>query len=170
MNARKNGESTVVPSVEPADSGPKTNGVHNEHAQSLSSSPAKREAESEPVSEVTDPAPPKKKQKANIDADAAYAARLQAEEDKLARPTRGGANRKAPPVKRKKKKPSKKERVTGSDDSDAEDEERKAQKPKRDTGFHVCGVDIILIERLTRYRNLLTSHQLCPIFSMARYR
>ncbi|EXJ61303.1 uncharacterized protein A1O5_11860 [Cladophialophora psammophila CBS 110553] len=135
MNAKRNGETTVVPSVETAEliePPPLTNGVHHSSAPS-SSSPAKREAESEDVSDVIDTAPPKKKQKAAIDADAAYAARLQAEEDKLARPTRGGASRKAAPVKKKKR--AKKERVTGSDDSEVEGEERK-QKPKRETGFH----------------------------------
>ena len=79
-------------------------------------------------------APPKKKRKASVDADAAYAARLQAEEDARARPTRGGATRKAGPTKKKKK--VKKERVTGSDDSEIDDED-KPQKPKRETGFHV---------------------------------
>ncbi|OAL28375.1 hypothetical protein AYO20_09492 [Fonsecaea nubica] len=135
INAKRNGETTVIPSVETAEvvePFAQTNGVHHSSAQS-SSSPAKREAESEDVSDVIDAQPPKKKQKSVIDADAAYAARLQAEEDKLARPTRGGGSRKTAPVKKKKR--SKKDRVTGSDDSDIDGEERK-QKPKRDTGFH----------------------------------
>lgn len=137
MNARKNGEATVVPSVEPADPAPKTNGVHKPHTESPSSSPAKREAESDDLSDVIDTGPPKKKQKATVDADAAFAARLQAEEDKLARPTRGGANRKTAPVKKKKKMMmTKKQRVTGSDDSNIDGED-KPQKPKRETGFHV---------------------------------
>ncbi|KIX00154.1 uncharacterized protein Z518_10291 [Rhinocladiella mackenziei CBS 650.93] len=134
INARKNGDVTVVPSVEPAEPTPKTNGVHDSPAASASSSPAKREARSETVSDVIDTPPPKKKRKASIDADAAFAARLQAEEDKLARPTRGGVARKAAPVKRKKK--PKKEKVVASDDSDIDEDERKAQKPKRETGFH----------------------------------
>ncbi|KAH0836262.1 hypothetical protein AYO21_10216 [Fonsecaea monophora] len=135
INEKRNGETTVIPSVETAEvvePFAQTNGVHHSSAQS-SSSPTKREAESEDVSDVIDAQPPKKKQKSVIDADAAYAARLQAEEDKLARPTRGGGSRKTAPVKKKKR--SKKDRVTGSDDSDIDGEERK-QKPKRDTGFH----------------------------------
>jgi upstream activation factor subunit UAF30 len=136
VNAKKNGDNEVVPSVEAAEPAPKTNGVHQPHTQSPSSSPAKRGASTHSASDAIDKSPPKKKRKASLDADAAFAARLQAEEDKLARPTRGGANRKSAPVKRKKK--AKKERVTGSDDSELDDDERKAEKPKRDTGFHVC--------------------------------
>lgn len=131
-----------MPSVEPADPVPKTNGVHKPAQPSSSSSPAKREAPSEDLSDVVDTLPPKKKRKASIDADAAFAAKLQAEEERLARPTRGGANRKAAPVKRRKK--VKKERVTGSDDSDMDEDGSKPPKPKKETGFHVsqCGIEI----------------------------
>ncbi|KAI1614590.1 SWIB/MDM2 domain-containing protein [Exophiala viscosa] len=132
INAKENGEATVIPSVEPTEPTPKTNGVHAITPNSPSSSPVKREAKNESVSDVAD-APPKKKRKASVDADAAYAARLQAEEDARARPTRGGTTRKAGPAKKKKK--TKKEKVTGSDDSDIDDED-KPQKPKRETGFH----------------------------------
>lgn len=141
INATKNGESPVVPSVEQSDPAPAVNGVHKATADSPSASPAKRDA-SEAVSDGIDKAPPKKKRKASLDADAAFAARLQAEEDKLARPTRGGTNRKTAPAKKKKR--PKKERVTGSDDSDLDGEESKAQKPKRETGFHVCWLDLSL--------------------------
>ncbi|KAL6250435.1 hypothetical protein RBB50_002737 [Rhinocladiella similis] len=130
ISTKENGDSTVVPSVEPVEPAQKTNGVHIE---SPSASPAKREAKSESHSTILDSPPPKKKRKTSLDADAAYAARLQAEEDARARPTRGGASRKTAPVKKRKKK-AKKERVTGSDDSDLEDEEN--PKPKRNTGFH----------------------------------
>lgn len=142
INAKENGEATVVPSVEPTEPTPKTNGAHALTSNSASSSPTKREPKSESVSDVVD-APPKKKRKASIDADAVYAARLQAEEDARARPTRGGTSRKAGPVKKKKK--AKKEKVTGSDDSDIVDED-KPQKPKRETGFHV-GDPVHLITR-----------------------
>ncbi|EXJ96470.1 hypothetical protein A1O1_01596 [Capronia coronata CBS 617.96] len=134
INARKNGESPVVPSVEQADPMPTANGVHKPPADSPSTSPTKR-GTSDAASDVIDRPPAKKKRKASLDADAAFAARLQAEEDKLARPTRGGTSRKAAPVKKKKKRP-KKEPGTGSDDSDLDEEGRKAQKPKRETGFH----------------------------------
>jgi hypothetical protein len=146
INAKSNGDgdgdvdTSVVPSVEPADPVPKTNGVHKHAQPSSSSSPAKREAASEDLSDVVDTLPPKKKRKASIDADAAFAAKLQAEEERLARPTRGGANRKAAPVKRRKK--AKKERVTGSDDSDMDEDGNKPQKPKKETGFHVSDLGI----------------------------
>ncbi|EXJ64826.1 hypothetical protein A1O7_01164 [Cladophialophora yegresii CBS 114405] len=132
-NAKRNGEPTVVPSVEavePAETARQTNGVHH----SSESSPAKRVAESDEVSDVADTPPPKKRQKATVDADAAFAAKLQAEEDKMARPTRGGGTRKSAPAKKKKKKP-KKDRITASDDSEIDGEEKES-KPKRDTGFH----------------------------------
>lgn len=137
INAQNNGEAenSVVPSVEPADPAPKTNGFHKPTAPSPSSSPAKREAPSEDRPDVLDVSRPKKKHKVSIDADAAFAAKLQAEEERRARPTRGGANHKAAPAKRKKK--VKKERVTGSDDSDLDEDGNKPEKPKRDTGFHV---------------------------------
>ncbi|KIW50752.1 hypothetical protein PV05_09540 [Exophiala xenobiotica] len=131
ISSKENGDAAVIPSVEQAEPTQKTNGVHT---QSPSSSPAKREAQTESDSDVIDTPRPKKKRKASLDADAAYAARLQAEEDARARPTRGGTTRKSAPAKRKKK--VKKDRVTGSDDSDIDDEEHKAQKPKRNTGFH----------------------------------
>ena len=134
-NAKRAAETTLVPSVEPDEvvqTKSPTNGVHH----SSSSSPAKREAESEEVSDVAVTPPPKKKQKSTVDADAAFAAKLQAEEDKGGRPTRGGASRKSAPAKKKKKKP-KKDRTTASDDSEV-DTEDKEQKPKRETGFHVC--------------------------------
>ena len=169
INAKQNGEPTILPSVEPADPLPKTNGVHKPQTGSLSSSPAKRGAKSETVSDVVDTPPPKKKRKADVDADAALAARLQAEEDNLARPTRGGANRKTAPAKRKKK--VKKQRVTGSDDSDLEDGEGKPEKPKRDTGFHVCHQLVwTQIQCLTGSRNPSIYLLLCPISSMGKHR
>jgi hypothetical protein len=142
-NAKRNTETTVVPSVEPVEptrTKPQTNGVHH----SPSSSPAKREAESDEVSDLAATPPPKKKQKSTVDADAVFAAKLQAEEDQRARPTRGGANRKSAPARKKKKKP-KKDRITTSDDSDI-DADEKEQKPRRETGFHVrcegiCGCE-----------------------------
>lgn len=149
ISTKENGDSTVVPSVEPVEPAQKTNGVHIE---SPSASPAKREAKSESHSTILDSPPPKKKRKTSLDADAAYAARLQAEEDARARPTRGGASRKTAPVKKRKKK-AKKERVTGSDDSDLEDEEN--PKPKRNTGFHVCHLTLVVDRQLTSFQKPL---------------
>lgn len=138
INAKQSGDTdtSVVPSVEPVEPTPKTNGVHKHALPSPSSSPVKREAATEDLSDVVGTPPPKKKRKPSIDADAALAAKLQAEEERMARPTRGGASRKAAPVKKKRKR-VKKERITGSDDSDMDEDGNKPQKPKRETGFHV---------------------------------
>lgn len=71
------------------------------------------------------PKPKKKvKKEAAVDSDdAAYAARLQAEENSLARPTRGGATRKRAPLKKVAGSPSKTKKksstkIKASDDSD----------------------------------------------------
>jgi hypothetical protein len=83
-----------------------------------------------------DESPPKKKRKEpTVDADAVYAARLQAEEDKRARPTRGGNSRKAAPIKKKTPKKKTAARVRGSDDSDVEDSP--TEKKPKNTGFNV---------------------------------
>lgn len=148
VEAKRHGAEEPVPSVEAADedsasvTAPHTNGVHKSKSSdpsaatpSTASTSPKREASSEPLSDVDDSAPPKKKRKANAVDDAALAAKLQAEERMKARPTRGGGTRKAAPVK-KKTTPKKKTqaRVTGSDDSDVAESPRVVN---RNTGFHV---------------------------------
>ncbi|KAL8701943.1 MAG: hypothetical protein Q9201_004648 [Fulgogasparrea decipioides] len=99
---------------------------------------SKRESfETEELSEVADTAPPKKKRKRSpLDDDAAFAAKLQAEENIRARPTRGGVTKKAVPVK-KKKTPKKKtaDRVDAADDSEV-DSETAEKKINRSGGFH----------------------------------
>ena len=98
----------------------------------------KRSADSDDMSELADASPPKKR-KPSLDADAAYAARLQAEEHKRVRATRGGASAKNGATK-KKKTPKKKKtsrKVRASDDSDGSDPEAAEKKPVRNTGFHV---------------------------------
>jgi hypothetical protein len=156
------------------ESTPKTNGVHksSDHAgpvPSPSSSPVKREASDDDLSDVIDVAPPKKKRKASVgEDDAAIAARLQAEEDRKARPTRGGATRRSGAVK-KKKTPKKKTqaRITGSDDSDVESEE-KPKKPQSNTGFHVS-LTIPSLQPVTDIsRNPSTYRISSPLFSMAK--
>jgi len=140
FNAKQNGESAAVPSVETVE----TNGVNgtahsDQHSTSRSTTTPKREAESEELSDVIDAPPPKKKRKAGTDEDAVIAARLQAEEDRQARPTRGGTSRKAAPAK-KKKTPKKKTatKVTASDDSDLDSTDGvKEVKERPNTGFHV---------------------------------
>lgn len=97
----------------------------------------KREAKSQELSDLVDDAPPKKKRKASAEDDAALAARLQAEEDKLSRPTRGAGTRRAAPVK-KKKTPKKKSsmKIKDNSDDDGGDTDGSADKPVRNTGFH----------------------------------
>jgi hypothetical protein len=81
--------------------------------------------------------PPKRRKEDILDSDAAYAAKLQAEENLRARPTRGANTRKAPV---KKKKPSTKgsKKVSPEDDSDVD---ASASEPKKEVnrtgGFHV---------------------------------
>ena len=71
--------------------------------------------------------------------DAAYAARLQAEENgRSSRATRGGGTkRKSAAAKKREKKPKKKSknRVGSDDDSDTA---RGEEKEVKTTGFHVC--------------------------------
>lgn len=104
-----------------------------------SSSPVKRQASSENTSEPASASPPAKKQKPDdkFDADAAFAAKLQAEENSRARPTRGGNTRRAAPSKKKSKAKTSK-RVKASDDSDIASGEETKKEVNRNTGFHVC--------------------------------
>ena len=95
------------------------------------------------LSDVPNTPSPKKKRKLEhiVDADAAYAARLQAEENSRARSTRGGANRKNITVKKKKRSPKKKtsDKIKAEDDSDLQDSgsEITEKKVNRSGGFHV---------------------------------
>lgn len=142
FNAKQNKDQEPVPSVETAEPPhpPPTANGHTKRVtetQSPSSARPKREADDSDLSDVVDKAPPRKKRKeSSVEDDAAFAARLQAEEDRAARPTRGGTSRKAAPSK-KKKAPRKKtaDKVTGSDDSEVEENGAK-RKVNRETGFH----------------------------------
>ncbi|KAL8996691.1 MAG: hypothetical protein Q9169_003863 [Polycauliona sp. 2 TL-2023] len=96
---------------------------------------AKREASE--IEESSDaPRPKNKRKRSPMDDDAAFAAKLQAEENVRARPTRGGGPKKAAPIK-KKKTPKKKTaaRVDAADDSDL-DSEAAEKKVNRSGGFH----------------------------------
>lgn len=102
------------------------------------------------LSDVPDTPPPKKKRKTvPLDSDAAFAAKLQAEENIRARPTRGGANRKTPAVKKKrtpKKKTANKVKAEDDSDIDGSGSEVGEKKPNRSGGFHVR-FSLILITR-----------------------
>jgi len=130
---------------------PTTNGFHAPSPEPATSvkSPVKREATSETVSDVINESPPKKRRKEpSVDADAALAARLQAEEDKRARPTRGGSSRKSAPVKKKTPKKKTAARVRGSDESVADDSS--TEKKPKNTGFNVGTSSRLLRHYLTR--------------------
>ena len=115
-----------------------------------STSPQKRRADSDDLSELSNaksptksPPPSKKKKLDNdVDADAVYAAKLQAEENMRARPTRGGNTRKAAPAKKKAKPKTKtSKKVKAEDDSDVESGSDGAKKEvNRSGGFHVCTI------------------------------
>ncbi|CAF9935269.1 hypothetical protein IMSHALPRED_010167 [Imshaugia aleurites] len=90
------------------------------NATSQSPKKHKQESDEEEISDVKHSPPPKKKKKVERDSDAAYAAKLQAQENARTRSTRGGGP-KAPLVK-KKKSPKKKTpaKVKAEDDSDVD--------------------------------------------------
>lgn len=141
-------------STSPAANGNKTavKREPKEHEQRLSSPPEtpspskprqKHESDEDELSDVVNTPPPKKKRKAitTADEDAAFAARLQAEENSRARPTRGGVNRKIGTIKKKKKKTPKVKRTDGKvkpgDDSDLGSTSDVADKKVKKGGFHV---------------------------------
>ena len=117
----------------------------------------KRQSSDDELSDVPNTPSPKKKRKAEpkINDDAAFAARLQAEENIRARPTRGGANKKAVVIK-KRKAPKKKtsEKVKAEDDSDVQDSTSDVvdKKVNKNSAFHVrqswsCNYDISLSKK-----------------------
>jgi upstream activation factor subunit UAF30 len=107
----------------------------------LSASPQKRGADADSLLDMADKPPPKKKRKADmVDADAIFAARLQAEENLRARPTRAGNARKAIPVRKKKgsSKPKTSKKIRSEDDSDLDGSGSDVKKEvNRTGGFHV---------------------------------
>lgn len=108
-----------------------------------SSSPVKREADSDGASEpsITSPPPKKRKPDTEVDGDAAFAAKLQAEENLRARPTRGGNSRRSAPAKKKSKAKTSK-RVKAEDDSDMESGSDTKKEVNRTGGFHVSDHDL----------------------------
>ncbi|KAK2867905.1 hypothetical protein FQN49_003360 [Arthroderma sp. PD_2] len=104
------------------------------------SPPQKRSADPEGVPDIADSSPPpvKKRKDDAVDSDAAFAAKLQAEENLRARTTRGANSRKSGVTKKKRKNPSKTaKRVKASDDSDADGSGVENKKEvNRTGGFH----------------------------------
>ena len=144
FNANLNEASAPDEAVKAPQAVPTMNGHHQKSQtspQSSIDSPHKRSTGSDTVADAVDGEPPKKKRKPSLNADALFAAKLQAEEDKKVRPTRGGNARKTGPVK-KKKSPKKKTsvRVKASDESDLDESESAEKKPPKNTGFHVSSI------------------------------
>ncbi|KAB8076925.1 SWIB/MDM2 domain-containing protein [Aspergillus leporis] len=118
---------------------PATNG-HDSVTPVESSSPRsskshKRQADSEERESNKTPPAKKKKPDHDVDADALFAAKLQAEENMRARPTRGASTRKAQPAKKKVTKAKTSKKVKAEDDSDVESSSE-AKKVNRSGGFH----------------------------------
>ncbi|KAI4194179.1 MAG: hypothetical protein LQ350_007919 [Teloschistes chrysophthalmus] len=121
--------------------------------------------EAEESSEVVDTHTKKKRKRSPLDEDAVFAARLQAEENSRARPTRGGGVTKKVVPAKKKKTPKKKtaDRVDAADDSEL-DSESAEKKVNRSGGFHRKKIEeetkaleiLSVIERLTRVQKPLT--------------
>ncbi|KAL4884431.1 SWIB/MDM2 domain-containing protein [Aspergillus karnatakaensis] len=105
---------------------------------SQSSTAQKRQADSVDSDDRSSKTPPPKKHKPShdIDADAVYAAKLQAEENLRARTTRGAGTRKSAPVKKKKASAKTAKRVKAEDDSDIGSGSDTGKKVNRSGGFH----------------------------------
>lgn len=87
--------------------------------------------------------PPKKKHRKQPDNDAKLAAKLQAEENSRARPTRGGGSKKATPAKKKKTAPKKKSdtKIKADDDSDVDGSD--GEKVPKKGAFNVSSTDFV---------------------------
>ena len=156
--AAVNGQSSEVsPEPKPKASEPKQ---EPSPSPSLSKNNLKRESVEDELSDVTaSPAANKKRKTIPVDDDAAFAARLQAEENGRARATRGGVNKKPTSAKKKvtKSQPRKKtsHKVKAEDDSDLEGSGSEAAEKKinRSGGFHVSQPEWIWTSLLMIARN-----------------
>ena len=122
---------TTVKEISPVSSDPTCK------TSSQSPKKHKQESDEEMLSDFKDTPPPKKKKKTERDSDAAFAARLQAEENARTRLTRGGGP-KAQTVKKNKKTPKKKTsaKVKVDDDSDVDGSGSDAKGKARNGPFH----------------------------------
>ncbi|KAI9662203.1 MAG: hypothetical protein M1829_006185 [Trizodia sp. TS-e1964] len=96
---------------------------------------------------TTDKDSKKKRKLESLDDDARLAARLQAEENGRARPTRGGTHRKATPSKKQRVKS--KVKVKDSDQEDGSDPDEKKRKVTRTGGFHLSRPETV--KRIWQY-------------------
>ncbi|KAL6716180.1 hypothetical protein ACLMJK_005746 [Lecanora helva] len=145
----------VVPSIEPSrdlgnigDASPpaakkqKRETPNHGPAVGRSTTSEKRQAQDsddDELSDVKDSPPPKKKKKTTEqDSDAAFAAKLQAQENSRMRSTRGGGAKPTPTKKKKTPKKKTSAKVKAEDDSDLEGSgsDVKDKKVNRTGGFH----------------------------------
>lgn len=130
----------VIPSTETTN-GHSTNGAQaaNNASPTPSSTPSRKSAAKS--DDLEEPKPQKRRTGPDVDADAVFAAKLQAEENKRARPTRGGATRKTAPAKKKSRSKTAK-RVRAEDDSDLDSgsEPDRKKAVNRSGGFHVSEI------------------------------
>lgn len=134
FNAEQNGSSEPpepIPTVE--------NGAKETNGDASDVSNHKRSADDSALSEIEDAAPRKKKVKKSrvAEDDAAFAARLQAEENARLRSTRGGNTKRRAPAPKKKTKKKSATRVKDDDDSDISGSDADKKSPSRKGGFHV---------------------------------
>lgn len=136
---------------------------------SQSSTAQKRQADSIDSDDRSSKTPPPKKQKPkhDIDADALYAAKLQAEENMRARSTRGAGTRKGPPTKKKRTTTKTSKKVKAEDDSDIGSGSEAGKKVNRSGGFHVCGAQLRLTTMPIAKPLLETSQSFTSTFSIA---
>jgi upstream activation factor subunit UAF30 len=119
-----------------SDDAPLTNGHQKVKAEANGGATETRSPPTDDASDA-DVKPPKKKQRKVVDADAELAAKLQAQENSRARPTRNGANKKAPVVKKKRTTKKSASKIKATDDSDIEVGSDGQEKPVvRKGGFH----------------------------------
>ena len=110
------------------------------------------ESEDDELSDVKDSPPPKKKKKVmEHDSDAAYAAKLQAQENSRIRSTRGGGSKPTPAKKKRTPKKKTAAKVKAEDDSDLDGSgtDVKEKKVNRSGGFHVGSAVIHNFAKLT---------------------
>ena len=135
-------------------------------SQKRKSESDKDEDPDEELSDVKFTPPPKKKQKKVEMDDAAFAAKLQAEENSRARPTRGGATRKTAPVKKRTPKKKAAAKVKASDDSDVESGSAAEKKVNRSGGFHVSNLQLNFCPPSNRTE---TAHFVSPAVRATRW-
>jgi hypothetical protein len=141
FNNEQNGSSEPSEPLPTVEDGTKAS---NDDTSDVSNHKRSPDDDESALSELEDIAPPKKKAKKSKvrdeDDDAAFAARLQAEENaRMGRATRGGNTKRKAPAPKKKTKKKSATRVKDDDDSDVNSGSGAEKKsPSRKGGFHVC--------------------------------